>query len=91
MGLASKQGAEVQSQHPAAHSEPEHSKRAVRIYHSYVRFCFVVHFKMGGSQRISRNSPYLAIRQWPEVYDSCHTFLHVAREKRAIITCPCVF
>ena len=30
-------------------------------------------------------------RQWPEVYDSCHTFLHVAREKRAIITCPCVF
>ena len=24
----------------------------------------------------------LSIRQWPEVYDSCHTFLHVARVKK---------
>ena len=38
-------------------------------------------------------------RQWPEVYDLCHTFLHVARvrkhtdmrESRAILACPCVF
>ena len=39
----------------------------------------------------------MTTRQWPEVYDSCHTFLHVARVRkhtdktRAILACPCVF
>ena len=31
-------------------------------------------------------------RQWPGVYDLCHTFLHFALVKqRAILACPCVF
>ena len=29
---------------------------------------------------IDRNKKSVGFRQWPEVYDLCHTFLHVARD-----------
>ena len=39
-------------------------------------------FKFSPAEAVRCKSESVPIRQWPEVYDLCHTFLHVARVKK---------